>query len=150
LPVQNPNRTSGWGFFLQFELTIKRWGIRIEPEMSQTFEAYLPEIRRRHAQERTDWDTRRAHAWEGAHRIAALLRNEFGASQVFAFGSMTRTGRFDERSDIDIGVTGIAPRDFYRAVARAMGLTSFELDLVDLSDCAPSLRQAIESEGIAI
>lgn len=138
------------GVFVPFGLTIQGSSIKIQKYMSETFSAYLPEIRRRHRAERSGWEARRARAWEDANRIAALLRSQFGASQVFAFGSLTRTGRFDTRSDIDLGVHGIAPRDFYRAVAGALALTAFDLDLVDLQDCAPSLRQAIETEGVAI
>mgnify|MGYP000745874595 CR=1 FL=1 len=118
--------------------------------MSESFAAYMPHIRERRRQERAAWEMRRERAWESARRIAACLRGEFGATRVLVFGSLARQGRFDQWSDIDIAVSGIAARDFYAAVARALGLSEFQLDVVDLEDCAASLREIISREGVAI
>jgi len=52
-------------------------------------------------------------------KAAAILRS-YGATEIYLFGS-GRTGDFDrERSDLDLAVRGIAPKDFYSAVGDTM------------------------------
>ncbi|MEP7199655.1 MAG: nucleotidyltransferase domain-containing protein [Chloroflexota bacterium] len=116
--------------------------------MSETFAAYMPHIRQRWLAEQHDWQARRARAWECTQRAVTVLREQFGAHDVIAFGSLVGQGIFDEHSDIDLAVTGIAPQKFFRAWADAARVTDeFELDLVDLADCAPALREKIRAEG---
>jgi hypothetical protein len=68
-----------------------------------------------------------------------------------AFGSLTQTGPFDDRSDIDLAVTGIAPEQFYQAYAVATAVCrQFDLDVVDLDSCAESLRDVISREGVPL
>ena len=43
-------------------------------------------------------------AWHTAHKIAALLYTDFGASQVAVFGSLAEPDAFSYWSDIDIAV----------------------------------------------
>ena len=46
-------------------------------------------------------------AWQTAHRVAAMLYKDFGATQVAVFGSLTKRESFSKWSDIDIAVWGI-------------------------------------------
>ena len=45
-------------------------------------------------------------AWHTAHKIAAMLYDEFGATQVAVFGSLAEQKSFAKWSDIDIAVWG--------------------------------------------
>ena len=64
---------------------------------------------------------------------------------------MTENSPFDERSDIDLAVSGITTADFFTAYAQAMLFSpEFKLDLLDLADCLPSVRAAIVAEGSGI
>ena len=45
-------------------------------------------------------------AWQTAHRIAAMLYEDFGATQVAVFGSLAEPKVFSKWSDIDIAVSG--------------------------------------------
>jgi predicted nucleotidyltransferase len=88
---------------------------------------------------------------EEARRVAVMLAHElksrFGAGKVRLFGSLAR-GEFSGRSDIDLAVWGISPREFYRAVAFASGFNKiWPVDLVDVEDCPEALRRSIEQEG---
>ena len=56
-------------------------------------------------------EQRRAAAWS----TARLLREEFGATRVVAFGSLAHGAWFGPRSDIDLAVEGIPPQVFWRA-----------------------------------
>ena len=112
------------------------------------FAAYLPHIRRRWLAEQASWRDRRARAWEAARRAAALLRGQYGAATVLAFGSLTGEGQYDADSDIDLAVSGIPPGKFFRAWADAGNVTGeFDLDLIDLLDCGPVLLAKISADG---
>ena len=90
-------------------------------------------------------------AWRVAQAAAELLREQFGATRVVAFGSLAHRDAFNLWSDTDLAAWGIAPEEFYRAVAVVSGSSSeFRVDLVDPEDCAPTLRHAIEKEGVAL
>lgn len=118
--------------------------------MSESFAAYLPYIRRRWLEEQAGWQTRRARAWESARCVAEVLRQAFGASRVIAFGSLIEKGMFHERSDIDLAVQGISPERFFRAVAAALGVSEFSVDLIDLDICPAAVRDEILRKGVPL
>ena len=90
-------------------------------------------------------------AWEVARRAAHLLRERFGATHVVVFGSLAHGAWFSPWSDIDLAAWGIPAGQFYRAVAAITGFSAdFEVNLVDPEDCRPTVRQAIEREGISL
>ena len=89
-----------------------------------------------------------AEARSVAVGIAGELRQRFGAKRVVLFGSLA-IDKFGRWSDIDLAAWGIPASDFYRAVAFATGYSStWRVDLVDVEDCSPTLRAAIEQEGV--
>ena len=117
---------------------------------SREFATYLPHIRRRRLEEQAGWKQRRTKGWEKALRAAAVLRGH-GALRVVAFGSLVRTGRYDDRSDIDLAEEGIAADEFWRAFAEASRVAEdFELDVVDLACCEIALRNVILQEGVPL
>jgi len=62
--------------------------------------------------------------------IAAKLLKREGCDAVFLFGSMV-TGKIHEDSDIDIGITGLPPKKFFRVNAYLDKKLSNKIDLVD-------------------
>jgi len=58
-----------------------------------------------------------------------LLKNE-GCKDVFLFGSLV-TGKIHQNSDIDIGITGLNPKKFFRVSASLDRELSNKVDLVD-------------------
>lgn len=119
-------------------------------DLGHKYAAYLPGIRQRWRQHHDELARRRGAAWAAARRIAALLRARYAATQVIAFGSLVHPERFDERSDIDLAVAGISAEVFFKAWAAAGAECTFSLDLVDLHDCSPALREVIEQEGVML
>lgn len=90
-------------------------------------------------------------AWLVAHAAARLLREQFGATRVVAFGSLAHRLWFTPWSDIDLAAWGILPESFFRAVASVTDLAQgFGLNLVDPERCQPHLRQAIERDGVDV
>jgi predicted nucleotidyltransferase len=94
---------------------------------------------------------RLARAWRIARQCAQLLSEHFGATQVVAFGSLVRPGKFHAHSDIDLAVWGLNERLYYRAVSRLLDIDpTFSIDLVEVEFAAPCLRQTIEQEGVLL
>src|SRR5512138_87787 len=88
----------------------------------EDFSVYLPSIRQRLRDERAEWTERRQRALAEAKRMADFLRQEYGVSQVYVFGSLVEDGPFDHLSDIDLAVVGIRPEAFYQAYGEVLGL----------------------------
>ena len=76
-----------------------------------------------------------------------LLKQDFSAGQVILFGSALNQDCFHLNSDIDLAAAGLAPLDYFTAVARLQDLSSFKIDLVRLESCHPSLRDTILERG---
>jgi predicted nucleotidyltransferase len=69
---------------------------------------------------------------EDIEKATYLLKNA-GSRSVYLFGSMV-TGKIRENSDIDIGIKGLPPEDFFKVYAKLyMGFEN-EIDLVDFDD----------------
>lgn len=119
--------------------------------LTQPIAVYSAAARAREARRLAALVRRRSELHDLAERAAALLKATFGAERVFLFGSVAGVGVFHEQSDLDLAVEGIAPEDFWRAWAALdrLGVTA-AIDLVDLAYCAPSLRDAILSEGVEL
>lgn len=119
----------------------------LSPTPSQIAE-YADTLRRRsaHADERRRERTDRA--WAAAHEGARVLREHFGASAVFVFGSLVEGEHFTEHSDIDLAATGLTPATHLEALGRLLGLSrEFEFDLVDLERCPESVARAVAAGG---
>ena len=112
------------------------------------YDAYLPGIKKRWQAKQTSWEVRRLQAHQVACKIATMLYSEYSANQVVLFGSTIKLGEFDQYSDIDLAVSGIASDRFFRAVAHALSLgETFKVDLVDLADCPSAIRESILQTG---
>lgn len=91
---------------------------------------------------------------DSARNVAASIARElvkrFGAHRVVLFGSAAR-GDIHNKSNIDLAVWGISPKDFYRAVAFAGGYSKeWRVDLVDAEDCRETLRHFISKDGVEL
>ena len=90
-------------------------------------------------------------AWQTAHRVAAMLYEDFGATHVVVFGSLAKSESFSQWSDIDIAVWGIPSDKYFRAVWEAEDISRlFDVDLVDLESCPALYREKIESQAVKI
>ncbi|MCS6911112.1 MAG: hypothetical protein NZM11_11205 [Anaerolineales bacterium] len=93
---------------------------------------------------------RRSRAWQVAQQAAALLKSRYHASRVVAFGSLIQAERFRLWSDVDLAAWGLAPEDYFEAVARVLDIGGdIRLDLVMAERCKPALREAIQ-QGVEL
>ncbi len=89
-------------------------------------------------------------AWYIARKISAMLKEKYSAKKVVVFGSLA-TKSFNNYSDIDIGVLGIGPGNFYKAIVEARALSyEFDIDILDIKDCNNSFKEKILNEGINV
>lgn len=76
--------------------------------------------------------TRFKDAWVIARVAAKVLKENYGATRVVVFGSLTNSASFTRWSDIGLAVWDVPDDRFYAAVGAVTGLTSdFKIDLVD-------------------
>ena len=122
--------------------------IKLTPE---EIDVYRAAARRRRERERRELAQREKSAWELARRAATILRVQFGATRVMAFGSLVHEGCFTPWSDVDIAAWGIPIEDTYQAIGVVMDMSGeIEVNLVDVGACSPSLRSTIECEGVEL
>jgi len=94
---------------------------------------------------------RQKQAWEMARASAKVLKEQFGASRVWVFGSLAHNAWWTRRSDIDLAVEGLVPGKIWRAwCAVERVCQGFEVDLVEIEAASELLRQAIFEEGVLI
>lgn len=119
--------------------------LRVSPEAMVVYRATA---KRRWEEERRELARRRERAWQVARRAAELLKEQFGATQVAAFGSLVHGYWFSRTSDIDLAVWGLLAEDYFVAVAKLQDLSpDFRIDLVTMESCRPALRDIILQEG---
>ncbi|MBM4431747.1 MAG: nucleotidyltransferase domain-containing protein [Chloroflexi bacterium] len=119
--------------------------LRVSP---QVMAMYRATAQHRWEKERQELARRRECAWQVARRATALLKEQFGATQVAAFGSLVHGFWFSRTSDIDLAAWGLRVDDYFVAVARLQDLSpDFRIDLVTMESCRPALRDIIVREG---
>lgn len=118
--------------------------------VSEKTQDYRSRLEKRFKNNGTDKATLQ-RAWQTVYRIALILYEEFGATQVAVFGSLAEKDAFSKWSDIDIAVWGIADDEYFLAVSKAMDISGlFKVDLVDFENCKGLFRERIKRQLIPI
>lgn len=117
----------------------------------EKLEAYKRGARAREARRLREATQRREMAWCVAEQAARLLKEQFSALRVVAFGSLAHGAWFHPDSDIDLAVAGIAPELFWRAWSALDQVSDgFEINLVALEGAPERLQREIESGGLEL
>lgn len=115
------------------------------------YSPYIAGLQRRERERKASLEQRRQRALETAKKIALSLRHDFGASEVYLFGSTLAPGEFHAHSDIDIAAIGIDPKRYLSAIGEVLGMSGeFSVDVLDFSSCRPELKASILKEGIKL
>jgi uncharacterized protein len=112
--------------------------INVSPDQMQE---YIHTAKLRKQQRLAKLDQRRLQGLEIAQTAAKILKTEFMASRVVAFGSLLEV--FHETSDIDLAVWGLPEKSYFKAVARLLSLSDFDFDLVEVQYASPEILTAI-------
>ena len=90
-------------------------------------------------------------AWHTAYEVAALLYEQFGATQVFIFGSLTEPMWFTKGSDIDIAVSGLSNDLYDKAYKKIMDFDSeFKIDIINFDRSKGLFRERVKYQAIPI
>jgi len=86
-----------------------------------------------------------------ARQASDLLKQRFHVQKVMLFGSMCSPDSVHERSDVDLAVWGLNPREYFRAVGQLQALhPNISVDLVEVESAAPRLLREIEASGVEL
>jgi predicted nucleotidyltransferase len=119
--------------------------LQVSPEAMAVYRATA---QRRWEEAQRELARRQERAWQVARRAVALLKEQFGATQVIAFGSLVHGYWFSSASDIDLAVWGLRADDYFVAVAKLQDISpEFRIDLIAMERCRPALRETIMREG---
>ena len=83
-------------------------------------------------------------------RLAAQFLREQGAQRVWLFGSLAKGGRPTVHSDFDFAVEGLPAERFFGSVGHLLQILPRPVDIVELEDCNPFLREQILEHGIIL
>ena len=90
-------------------------------------------------------------AWHTVHEVAALLYEQFGATQVAVFGSLTEPMWFTSGSDIDIAVSGLSHDAYDKARIKIMNFDSeFKIDIINFDTSKGLFRERVKHQAIPI
>jgi predicted nucleotidyltransferase len=64
---------------------------------------------------------------------ATFCLKEEGCSSVFLFGSLV-TGKYNDSSDIDIGIMGLSPKKYIRTYSKLNNIINNRFDLIDFDE----------------
>jgi len=118
---------------------------------AKKMEIYRETARRRRRRKDQALTLRYERGWAIARQASQILKAQFGAERVVAFGSLLSAERFHQHSDVDLAVWGLDEKFLYRAVSRLLDLDSdISIDLVEAEHAAPALRASIEQEGVLL
>jgi predicted nucleotidyltransferase len=115
--------------------------------MTKNYDPFIQGWKRRLRLEQERTKQLISSALENAGRAAQILISEYGAKEVYLFGSLIHEENFSSRSDIDLAVTGLEPSYFYDAIGHILQEIEFDLNLISLETCKPSLRDRVLKEG---
>lgn len=89
-------------------------------------------------------------AWAIVPQLVTLLKQNFGATRIVVFGSLTQRDSYTHWSDIDLAAWDIPPEQFYGAIAALNKLSpDINVDLIDPQRCqSVSVQHSIQREGI--
>ena len=90
-------------------------------------------------------------AWHAAHEVAALLYDDFNATQVFVFGSLTEPMWFTKGSDIDIAVSGLSNDAYDKAYGKIIYFDApFKIDFINFDRTKGLFRERVKYQAIPI
>ena len=100
---------------------------------------------------RTVDDSLLHRAWKTAYQVATLLYEEFGATHVFVFGSLTEPMVFMKGSDIDIAVSGLSNAVYNKAWNKIIDFDSgFKIDIINFDTSKGLFRERVAHQAIPI
>ena len=78
-------------------------------------------------------------------KATAYLKT-LGCTEIILFGSFA-DGMADHASDIDLAISGISPRTYFRTLAEISSIVGWKVDLVPMDYIPGDLKEKIRAQG---
>ncbi len=102
-----------------------------------------------HKREEAILTNHKERAWLGARAVADMIKNRYGALNVWLYGSLANN-EFSLHSDIDLMVMG-TKGSYWKMYLEAEKITSpIPVSIVCYEDAFPSLINLIKKEGLEL
>ncbi len=112
--------------------------------------SWRKQLERRWKSRKVD-ETLLEQVWQVVYEIATLLYEEFGATKVAVFGSLTEPIGFTKSSDIDIAVWGLSDNTHSKAIDKVIDRNSgFKIDIINFDTTKGLFRERIQQQAIPI
>ncbi len=112
------------------------------------FQSYIDELIKSKALERVRLEEERLAILKQTAFAANILKEKYGAKEVYLFGSLLSSDRFHSYSDVDLAASNLSPDTFFKACADVSSIfDNCEVDLIDLNHCDESLKIEILESG---
>ena len=82
-------------------------------------------------------------------RKAIEYLKSIGCREIILFGSLAN-GTADDFSDIDLAITGLEPRTYFKAVAVISSIVGQRVDLITMDYVLKDFEDKIRKEGIRL
>lgn len=114
----------------------------------QDYQEYIQAWRKRLKQEALWATERKRKALAAAERMISVLLEEYKVREVYLFGSLIIPEKsFTSNSDIDLAVSGLSVKEYFKVWRELESMSEFRIDLIDIDRCAENFRQIILMEG---
>ncbi|MBI5025847.1 MAG: nucleotidyltransferase domain-containing protein [Nitrospirae bacterium] len=114
----------------------------------KTYTEYIKAWKQREAIEEEELKAERKRALSKAKRAAIFLAEKYGVEKVILFGSLPK-GRYHISSDIDLAISGLSPRIFFKAWTEVENLIDTKVDIKLIEECRGLIRDSIK-KGIVL
>ena len=78
--------------------------------------------------------------------IATEYLKSIGCKEIVLFGSLADETA-DKFSDIDLAVSGISPRTYFKTVAEISSIVGWKVDLVTMDHVSTDFKKKIQKQG---
>ena len=113
-----------------------------------TLESMRDSLRRREEARRRNRHARWTAAKRDFDAIVSMIERDYAPKRIYCWGSVLHPERFTETSDIDVGIEGITdPARYFELLGKAMALTDFAVDIVQLEKIDPIFSSLIRAKG---
>lgn len=124
----------------------------METNTVDLYSEYISAWRTHETADQTLIQERAVRARKAAEECARWLADRYGVQRVWLFGSLAQPQPAHARTDIDLAAEGLAPRDYFAALASLYSLVEpgVEIDLVPIETAQPTMRERIFREGLIL
>jgi len=99
----------------------------------QDFDPYIWRERRRQRLE--DYENIRRTVLSEIEEAVKGLTGKYEWDEIYLFGSITKPGRFQPNSDVDLGIKGLDKFALYAFIGDISAMLNREVDVVRLEEC---------------